>query len=357
MTITDQPSTHTGGGHRAFVLVVAVVILGGLVIAWTGGAFRSIPEVAVVTSTEDAYWDRVILGAEKAAGQFNVKLTIVRSKADENAQSQAIRDLVARGVDAIAVSPVNAQTQTALLTEVAGKVPLVTFDSDCPASKRKVFIGTDNYLAGRQCGELVREAVPEGGEVIICVGSIEKENGGSRRQGLIDNLLDRPLEPTRTRDSVDAPLKGNKYTVAATLIDDADPAKATALASQAIKQHPNLKCFVGLFGYSTPALLEALKQDNKLGQIKVVGFDEADATLAGIEAGHVYGTLVQNQYIMGFDSVRFLHETLRNTPSVGLGAGIEPLHCWPVTSAEEVNIIRFEKQRETGASAPATQPG
>jgi ribose transport system substrate-binding protein len=341
--------------HALLILIVVILLLAALVIAWSSGTFKSTPHVAIVTSTEDQYWDRVILGAERAAKHFDLQLTVIRSKGDETGQSSTVRDLMSRDMSGIAISPVNAQTQTALLQEVAGKMPLITFDSDAPSSNRRAFIGTDNYVAGRQCGELVREAIPDGGEVIICVGSVDKDNGKLRRQGLIDNLLDRPMDLSSSPDALDAPIKGGKYTVVATLVDNIDSAKATALAIEAIGKNPNVKCFVGLFGYSTPALLDALKQTNKLGQIKVVGFDEADATLAGIEAGNVFGTLVQDQYNMGYDAVRFLHETLRGVPSPELGAQMEPLHCRPITSSEEVAIIRFEKQRE--ARTPTTQPG
>jgi len=37
---------------------------------------------------------------------------------------------------------------------------------------------------------------------------------------------------------------------------------------------------VGLFAYNPPLMLEALAQASKLGQVKVVAFDEDDATLA-----------------------------------------------------------------------------
>ena len=74
------------------------------------------------------------------------------------------------------------------------------------------------------CGQQVREALPEGGKVIIAIGSIEKENGHRRRQGVIDELLERTFEPNRPTDPVDAPLKGPKYTIVATLIDNLDAA-------------------------------------------------------------------------------------------------------------------------------------
>src|SRR5258705_8683965 len=39
-----------------------------------------------------------------------------------------------------------------------------TQDSDAPNSNRMFYIGTDNVAAGRQAGELVKEALPEGGK-------------------------------------------------------------------------------------------------------------------------------------------------------------------------------------------------
>ena len=71
--------------------------------------------------------------------------------------------------------------------------------------------------------------------MIISIGSLDKENGQHRRQGVIDGLLDRSLERLRRMDPVDGVLKDDahsKYSVFATLIDGIDPAKATAMAAK-----------------------------------------------------------------------------------------------------------------------------
>jgi ribose transport system substrate-binding protein len=73
---------------------------------------------------------------------------------------------------------------------------------------------------------------------------------------------------------------------------------------------------VGLFEYNPPAILQALKQSNKLGAIKVVGFDENSATLQGIKDGHVVGTVVQNPYEYGYKSVEVLTKLLDGDKSV-----------------------------------------
>lgn len=364
----STPHPHPGGGggtkmrHLLMVFLTTVVVAGGIAafIAYRAGAFRPKPRFVILTSTEDVYWDRLIDGAKVAAAQLDVDLDVVRSR-DENMQSQTVRDALARGVHGVGISPVNAAGQAPLLREVGQKAPVVTFDSDAPDSNRLAFVGTDNYVAGRQVAELVRDALPDGGEVIISVGSVANVNGSGRRQGLIDSLRGDPPDPNRPAHPLDQPVQAGKWTVVATLLDGGDPAKATALASEALTKHPNVKCFVALWSYSAPSVLAALRPANKVGQIKVVGFDESEETLAGIEAGHIVGTLVQDQYNMGYDTVRVLYERVSGVAPDGATARtMHYLPCRPVTSAEEVDIVRYEKARERlkqGAdAAPSTAP-
>jgi ribose transport system substrate-binding protein len=351
-TVEPAPHKQSSAAHwRNFAIILMIPIIIALIVAWKGNLFKPTPKVALITSTEEAYWDRVIAGAQRGGELFEMNLTVIRSKPDEKFQSDQIRKLLSDGYDGIAVSPVNPVAQRDLLREVASKSVLVTFDSDCEDSNRKAFIGTDNYVAGRLCAEQVRDAIPDGGEVLISVGSVDKENGRLRRQGLIDSLVGRTVDPKREMDPLATPVKGDKYVVVETLVDGVDRAKATTLISEAVKKHPNVKCIIGLFGYSAPSILKALEENSLLGKIQVVGFDENDSTLKGIESGQVYATLVQDQFGMGYDTIRFFNESMRGLPpSLGPGNHMHYLGCRPIT-ASEVDIVRYEMQRE-----PSTQP-
>src|SRR5207249_2766580 len=97
-----------------------------------------------------------------------------------------------RGVSGIAISPISAANQVGLLNDAAAKTNVITHDSDAPASKRLCFVGTDNYKAGRAAGKLVKEALPEGGKIMIFVGRLEQLNAAQRQLGVIDELGDRP---------------------------------------------------------------------------------------------------------------------------------------------------------------------
>ena len=94
----------------------------------------------------------------------------------------------------------------------------------------------DNYTAGRMCGKLVKEALPDGGEVMIFVGRLGQLNADQRRQGVIDELLDRSFDPER-RDPNAGPIVGDKYTILDTRTDQFDFARAKSQAEDAIAKY------------------------------------------------------------------------------------------------------------------------
>src|SRR5687768_5048157 len=239
-----------------FPIVVALVLVGGIVaILYAYGAFEGRPKIALITASDSPFWDMVVHGAQDAAKQQDVQLSVLRSPPDEEEQERLVEALLAgQKFDGVAISPVSANKQLPMLAAIANASTLVTMDSDSPVVGRLCYIGTDNYAAGRICGQNVRAAVPEGGEVIIAIGSLDKENGRLRRQGVIDELLGRSFEPARsTIDDPDQPAKGEKYTVI-TQIDDLAAPRCTELTAQAVRDRPNVKCFVGIFAYSVPAI-------------------------------------------------------------------------------------------------------
>jgi ribose transport system substrate-binding protein len=102
------------------------------------------------------------------------------------------------------------------------------------------------------------------------------------------------------------PLTAGKYEILGILTDQKDPARAQQLPEDTINKYGDIKAMVGLWAYNPPAILNAVKAANKLGQIKIVGFDEHADTLDGIAAGHIHATVVQDPYMFGFRSIEFL---------------------------------------------------
>ena len=142
-TLTNQEAPRRARS-RALVLLAIILplVLIALGVAWKGNVMRPTPRVVLITSTGNPYWDRVIGGAEVAARQVGAELTVVRNKGDAKQQLQSIREALDSGVNGIVVSPIDPDSQTAAIADAAGKVPLVTIDSDCPGSNRFAFVGS-----------------------------------------------------------------------------------------------------------------------------------------------------------------------------------------------------------------------
>ena len=141
-----------------------------------GDAADSKPTVAYVTNGIASFWVIAEVGARKAAEDFDVNLEVRMPPKGIADQKRMVEELLTLDVDGIAISPIDPDNQTDLLNQAAEQTNLITQDSDAPGSKRLCYVGMSNYDAGRMCGELVKEAMPEGGSVMIFVGRIEQDN-------------------------------------------------------------------------------------------------------------------------------------------------------------------------------------
>ena len=109
-------------------------------------------------------------------------------------------------------------------------------------------------------------------------------------------------------DAVNLTSEQSKFTILETRTDNFDKAKAKSNAEDAITKFKDLKCMVGLFAYNPPACIDAIKEADKLNQIKVCGFDEQDALLDAIQQGHAHGTVSQQPWEYGYQSIKKLKE-------------------------------------------------
>lgn len=273
--------------------------------------------VAFVSNCVDPFWTLAAAGARNAGREFDVEVSVEMPPTGQvSEQKRIVEQLLARGIDGIAISPIDGRNQADLVNEACARTHVITHDSDAPGTDRRCFIAIDNYVAGRECGKLVREALPDGGSVMIFIGRLEQHNSKLRRQGVIDELLERSFDPSRYDSPSGGKLEGERYTILDTRTDGGDHARAKANAEDAITRFPDLGAMVGLFAYNPPACLEALDAAGKLGAIQVIGFDEQDATLQGIVDGTVFGTISQDPYWYGYHSVRITAGLARGDESV-----------------------------------------
>jgi ribose transport system substrate-binding protein len=118
-----------------------------------------------------------------------------------------------------------------------------------------------------------------------------------------------------------APVSGDgqkvgKYTLVATMTDDAKQEKCKQNVEDTLVKHPDARVLVGLWAYNPPAMLTAVKDAKKEGKIAIVGFDENEETLQGIKDGFIHGTIVQQPYQFGYQAVRVMAELARGNKKV-----------------------------------------
>jgi len=252
-------------------------------------------KLAFVSNNSANFWSFARAGCNAAAqelGDVDVDFRITTTGTSAE-QRQTLDDLVAKGVDGIAVSVNDPDNQMDFLNKIAGQTLLVCCDSDAAKSKRVAYIGTDNEAAGEQAGALIKEALPNGGKIMLFVGHSDSQNAVERSGGIKKALAGSNIEIIDIRT------------------DDTDAVRAQKNAEDTLVKYPDIACLVGLWNYNGPAILNAVRGAGKTGAVKIVCFDDEDDTLAGIAVGDIYGTVVQNPFEFGKQSVARMEKYLK----------------------------------------------
>jgi ribose transport system substrate-binding protein len=255
-------------------------------------------KLAFITNNTTDFWTIAKRGVEKADAELpDVTVEFRLGDGTAAGQKRIVDDLLAVGVDGIAISPVDPANQIAMLNDVAQRAIVFTQDSDAPDSKRECYVGTDNVAAGRQAGELIKEALPAGGKIALFVGKLDARNAQDRLQGIKEAIA------------------GTKIEILDIRTDDTDEVRAKANVSEMLVAHPDVAGLVGLWSYNGPAIISAVKDAGKVGAVKIIAFDEDDETLTGVKSGAIIGTVVQQPYEFGYQAITLLAKAVNGDRS------------------------------------------
>jgi ribose transport system substrate-binding protein len=257
---------------------------------------KAVKTVAFITNSSSDFWRIVREGTKKADEELadvNVVFKVPFGGTTVEQEKLLLEALRKDDADAVAISPSDPVKQKKIINETAKKVLLITQDSDAPDSDRALYIGADNKAAGRQAGEEVKKALPQGGKIMVFVGRKEAENAQDRFAGLKEALA------------------GSNVEVLDLLADDIDRARARDLAEETLKNHPDLAGMVGLWAYNGPVIVRAVRDAGKLGKVKIVAFDEEEETLAGVKDGSISATIVQQPFEYGYQAVQVAARALK----------------------------------------------
>ncbi len=309
--------------RRAFIAVAAALVSGAIVPQTTLGADKK--TLAFVVNVPADFWQIARRGTEKAQKElpnYNIEFYIP-GEMSAAAQKRILEDLLAKGVAGVSISPVNPDNSTEILNQVASKAALFTQDADAPKSNRIMYIGTDNVAAGRQAGELMKKSLPNGGKAMLFVGTMDAANARERTQGIKEAIA------------------GSKIEIIDIRTDGGDQTKAKANVEDTLAKYPNIDLLVGLWAYNTPQIYNAVKAAGKEGKVKIVGFDEDQQTLKGISEGVIDGTVVQQPFEFGYQSMVYLAKYIEGDRSF---IPENKLRIVPTKIVDKTNVAEFSTQ-------------
>ena len=307
------------------------------------------PKVAFIASGSGPYWQATINGAKAAARDKRVDLRVEVPKGNENVeeQIQILSVLDVKDLSGIALSPIDAERQTHLINQMVreGK-KVVTLDSDAPLSDRHNYVGTNNIAAGETAARLVKEALPQGGKVAVLLANLTKNNMVDRKAGFEEVIAQAGAGDEAAPD----------YEVVGYQVDEGDSERCAQNIREALEAHPDLACFVGMTARSGPILLKELEEQGKLGQIKLVTFDDAPETLQGIEDGSIHATVAQDPYKYGYEAISMLASLCRN-PEVGLPIVGKGFFFVSVEPIRQDNLAAFRDRLKARQKATESKGG
>lgn len=255
-----------------------------------GGAARLV-KLGFITNNPSEFWKIATAGIHKyeQEGKVQVDIKMPPNGTPED-QNQIMQNLTSQGYDALAVSVIAPDDQTSVLNKIAEKTNLITFDSDASKSKRLLYIGTNNYDAGKALGGEIVKLLPKGGKIAVFVGMFSADNASQRLKGIEDAIAGHNISIIDKRE------------------DNTDRAKARSNVEDIINANPDLNLVVGLWNYNGPAIAAAIGGLGKKGKVLAAVFDEDDGTLDGIATGLIQATVVQKPFMFGYLSAKWMHD-------------------------------------------------
>ncbi|NLF28733.1 MAG: substrate-binding domain-containing protein [Clostridiales bacterium] len=277
------------------MLMVVLLALG----AFAGFAVAEDKEIVIGIAPKMVgapYWDYANQGCMKAGEALGITVNL-QASTTASAQEQAaiIDNFITLGVDAIVVAANDESTLLPVLNRASeAGIPIVTYDSDVPASQRLYCVASCGQIElGEMMAKELVNVMGEEGEVAFMTGSLSAFNHNQILQGY-HNVLDHYAG----------------ISVVTTVESGDDQQQAFINAENLVASYPNLKGILGVAAGETPSAAEAVMQAGLSGQIKIVGVATPNSVKEYYEEGVLESTLLWDPAAMGFIAVKIAYDYL-----------------------------------------------
>lgn len=307
----------------AVCVLISALLLGG---CGATAATEQHTVALVAKSTQTEFWLSVFAGAEAAATEYNLKLTITGPETEEDyeAQNRMVADAVAAGAEALVFSAIDYENNASAIDEAArAGVKIVAIDSSVASEMVSTYIGTDNYAAGRMAAQAALERVEGELTVGIVNYDISSANGQEREHGAVDLLQE-----------------SGRAEVAAVINTLAEAGQAKEDTEAMLAEHPEINVLLAFNEPTSVGAAEAVSALDLSESVFLVGFDSNVVTVDGLQEGSVDALVVQNPYAMGYLGVESAYKLL-----AGQGDSLDKTVDTSTQVVDRENIFTMDSQK------------
>ena len=313
---------------RGLSFLLAVVVLS---LTSCGGGHGGESYVLIAVNVKISYWQTAGAGFSDAARQLGVGYTFAgpdtyNPAGERDELLQAIQTKPA----GILISVADPEAvDGGIYRAIDAGIPVITIDSDAPASKRLFFIGTNNYQAGLIGGKrLVQELKGKGNVVVFTMPS--QPNLEERFRGYKDAIQNYP-----------------DINIAGVVDIKGDPRIAFDSTNQilSVEKKQHIDAFVCLEALSGKEVASVLNSNGIKGK-KIIAMDTDPETLQWIQKGVIAATISQKPYTMAYLGLKMLdqlhHSSVKSLDSDWTHDNFAPIPAFVDTGSDLVDKSNVE---------------
>ncbi|MEC0369782.1 substrate-binding domain-containing protein [Paenibacillus chibensis] len=241
------------------------------------------------------FWQTVSAGAEAAAKEAGAEITITGplQETDVDAQIKLLEEVLEQKPQAIVLAPINDDRVTAEMKKIHdAKIPLVIIDTPVSLKSAPALVSNDHITAGMQAGKVTLEQTKNNPKVVIISDFITSGVSLEREKGVKKALFPYPNSIYGTYYNADS--EERAYMIAKTIMRD----------------HSDLNTIIALNESAALGAAKAIKDANKTGLVKLIGFDTSVYEIRLLEEGTLNATVVQQPFNIGYLGVQTVLELM-----------------------------------------------
>lgn len=238
--------------------------------------------IGLLLPTDASFFTSIAAGAQETADLMSVTLLTDIAGDDVDTQLAQIDEMVAQGIDALIITPVDTTAVAPALAAAAeAGVVIITVDRSAETDVVSAHIASDNVAGGQMAGDFLAETIGDSGSVVELTGIAGTSAAQDRGAGFNQAISEYDAISIIARET------GNF-----------NKDEGEAVFSEILAANEEIDA---VFAHNDDMILGAIAAAEAAGRddIVFVGFDAIDAAISALEAGSLAATVAQQPTEMG----------------------------------------------------------